>query len=146
MLLRLSCSSPEEREGKRGRRERRGKERGKEGGSIANYDLHTWQTVPSLLSSSPSLPYQKSSENVGRHYTPHPSSSLPFYSILLLLLYLPPTIIPPPPIPPPLTSNALNMFADTPLATSYSPCSLGFRSIIEQNILRQKQQHMFNDV
>ena len=43
--------------------------------------------------------------------------------------------------PPPLTSNALNMFADTPLATSYSPCSLGFRSIIEQNILGGKQHN-----
>ena len=171
MLLRLSCSSPEEegrkekREGRKGERRRRKKERkgeerrGKERkgeerrerrkGEALQIMIYTLggQSPPSppLPLSPPSSSYQKFSENVGRHYTPHPSSSLPSYSILLLLLSLPPshlhpTLPPSLPFPPPLTSNALNMFADTPLATSYSPCSLGFRSIIEQNILRQKQK------
>ena len=131
MLLHLSCSSPEERkrreeeEGRGGGEGRRGGEQGRERRKRegrkrkANYDLHTWQTVPSL----PPSPSDYTAD-IPPHTLPPPLS-----------LHIPL------PFPPPLTSNALNMFADTPLATSYSPCSLGFRSIIEQNILGGKQHN-----
>ena len=111
MLLHLSCSSPEGKEGKEGRKKRRKKkEKGEERrearkGEALQIMIYTLgrQSPPSppLPLSPPSSSYQKFSENVGRHYTPHPSSSLPSYSILLLLLSLPPSHLHPtlPPLP-----------------------------------------------